>query len=89
MFIHIHDSITYIRVHFKRTPVVISVKSEGLQLPKILYKIVQSLKFGAAEDCKIATLSKQLLYITRDVTCDHVMYRHYRTLIHENLWENF
>ena len=39
---------------------------------------VQSLKFG--EDCKIVintekivTLSKQLLYITRDVTCDHMI----------------
>ena len=42
----------------------------------------QSLKFG--EDCKIETSSKQLLYITCGVTCDHVILRPFRTLIHEN-----
>ena len=61
----------------------------GLQLPKILYKIVRSLKF--VEDCKIVTkiaiLPKQLLYVTHDVMCDHVIYRPARTLIHGNLWK--
>ena len=63
---------------------------EGPQLPKILYKIVQSFKFG--EDCKIVkkivTLPKQLLYFTRDVTCDHVICRPSRTLTHGNLLKN-
>ena len=38
----------------------------GPQLPKILYEIVQSLKFS--KDCKIVTSPKHLLYATRDVT---------------------
>ena len=51
----------------------------GPSLPKILYNIVPSLKFG--EDCKIVITSpKQLLYVTHDVTCNHVIYRRFRTL---------
>ena len=62
------------------------VAPRGPQLPKILYKIVQ---FG--EDCKIVTSPKQLLYVTRYVTCDHVIRRSFRTLIpvHENVRRNF
>ena len=48
---------------------------------------VQSLKFG--EDCKIVTLPKQLLYITRDITCDHVIYKPSRTLIHGKFTEKW
>ena len=63
--------------------------AKGLQLPKIRYKIVQSLKF--VEDCKIVTkivtFPKQLFYVARDVMCDHVIYRPARTLIHGNLWK--
>ena len=46
-----------------------------MPLPKILYKIVQSLRFG--EDYKeigIVNLPKQLLYISHDVTCDHMIF---------------
>ena len=46
-------------------------------------KIVHSLNFG--DDCKIVISSRQLLY----VTFDHVIYRPFRTLIHENLQRNF
>ena len=35
------------------------------------------------------TLPKQLLYFTHDVTCDHVICRPSRTLIHGNLRKNF
>ena len=59
-------------------------ESKGPQLPKILYKIVQFSK-----DCKIVTSPKHLLYATRGVTCDHVICRSFRTLIHKNLQRDF
>ena len=64
---------------------------QGSPTPKILYKTVQSLKFGEIVRLyqKTVTLPKQLLYITCDFTCDHVICRPYRTLIHGNLWKNF
>ena len=61
----------------------IHTNTRGPLLSKFLYKIVQSLKFG--EDCKIVTkivtLLKQLLYITHDVTCDHMICSPFVTLI--------
>ena len=62
-------------------------QKRGSATPKILYKIVQSLKFG--EDCKIVTVPKQLLYVTRDVKCDHAICKPSRTLILGNLRKNF
>ena len=51
-------------------------------LPKILYKIVQSLKFNLE---KIVTLPKPLLYVTNDVTCNHVICKP-RTLIYMEIY---
>ena len=45
---------------------------------KILYKIVAKIV------TKDVTSPKQLLYVRRNVTCDDVIYRPFRTLIHEN-----
>ena len=59
----------------------------GPPLPKILYKIAQSLKFE--EDCKIVTLPKQLLYVTRDVTCDHVICRPFQNTDTRKFTEEF
>ena len=57
--------------------------SRGPILPKILYKIVATI----FQDCKIVTLPEQLLYVAHDVTCGHMIYRPFRTLIHENFRE--
>ena len=69
---------------------LITSRSIGPLLPKILYK----------EDCKIVTKivtsPKQLLYVTHDVTCNHVNRRPFRTRnftetfskLHENLQRN-
>ena len=52
------------------------------RFPKILYKIVA--KIVAKIVTKDVTSPKQLLYVRRNVTCDDVIYRPFRTLIHEN-----
>ena len=62
--------------------VTIPAKTRGPQLPKILHKIVQSLKFS--KDCKIVTSPKHLLLHVWSRDC-----RSFRTLMHENLRRNF
>ena len=44
----------------------------------------------AVQDYSIfGTLPKQLLHVTHDVMCDHVIYRPFRILMHKNLWRSF
>ena len=53
-------------------------------------RIVTCLICKLASDLKnTVTSPKQLLYVTRDATRDHMIHRPFRTLIHENLRRNF
>ena len=53
-------------------------------------RIFKTVKIDAGGDGSIYSYANDglMLFVTRNVTCDQVIYRHFRTLIHKKFTEN-